>query len=114
MNKENHSYLDTVLTILDDGKAESVEVIDVRDITDITDYMVIASGTSSRHISVLADKVADAIKALGAAHVGIEGQAVANWVLVDAHQVIVHLFQHETRLEYNLEELYKAAGLQKK
>jgi ribosome-associated protein len=109
---ENHhssQYLATIRKILEDGKAEDIQAIDVRGITDLADFMVIASGTSSRHISSLADKISDAIKLLGAQHIGIEGQAVGKWVLVDTHEVVVHLLQKETREEYQLEDLYRAA-----
>ncbi len=106
MKQNNEENLNTVISVLEDGKAIDIKTINVCGITDIADYIVIASGTSSKHVSVLANKLSDAIKLNGAKHIGIEGQSTGRWVLVDAHDVIVHIFQQSVRPEYNLEEIY--------
>lgn len=68
--------------------------------------MVIASGTSARHVSALADNVIDALKGVGLSPIPVEGKDVAEWVLVDAGDVIVHLFHPEARERYNLEKMW--------
>ena len=97
---------DQVLTALDDLKAQDVQVMDVRDKASFTDAMIIASGTSDRHIKALADRVVEAAKALGIAPLGIEGENSREWILVDLGDVIVHLMHPQTRAFYNLEKLW--------
>ena len=97
---------DQVLAALDDLKAQEVQVLDVRDTASFTDAMIIASGTSDRHIKALADRVVEAAKAIGVAPLGIEGEASREWILVDLGDVIVHLMHPQTRAFYNLEKLW--------
>jgi ribosome-associated protein len=68
--------------------------------------MVIASGTSARHVAALADHVIHALKEAGLAHVQVEGRDVGDWVLVDAGDVVIHLFRPEVRERYNLEKMW--------
>jgi ribosome-associated protein len=89
-----------------DAKGQDIQVLDVRKITDFTDYMIIASGTSSRHVQTLADKICVHMKALGRMPVGREGQAVGDWVLVDFGDVVAHLMRPPIRDLYNLEKLW--------
>ncbi len=93
---------------LDDDKAEDVVVIDLAGKTSITDYMVIASGQSSRQVGAMADHLCQKIKALGYKDVVVEGAGQGDWVLIDAGDVIVHLFRPEVRDFYNLEKLWTA------
>ena len=97
---------DQVLAALDDLKAQDVQVLDVRDTASFTDAMIIASGTSDRHIKALADRVLEAAKAIGVAPLGIEGETSREWILVDLGDVIVHLMHPQTRAFYNLEKLW--------
>lgn len=92
---------------LDDLKAQNVKVLPVSQITSIADYMVIATGTSSRHVKALAQEVAEKAKHAGCPPVGTEGEQGAEWVLVDLGDVIVHVMQAATREFYDLERLWQ-------
>jgi ribosome-associated protein len=74
----------------------------------IADYMVIASGTSTRHVSALATKLKERLEARGHKHVRIEGISQSDWVIVDAGDVVVHLFRPEVRAFYNIEKMWGA------
>lgn len=95
-----------VLTALEDLKAQDVQVMDVRNMTSVTDIMVIASGTSDRHIKALADAVVEAAKQQGVQPLGVEGEQSREWVLVDLGDVVVHMMHPQTRAFYNLEKLW--------
>lgn len=91
---------------LDEDKAEDVVSIDLRGKASFADYMVIASGRSQRHITTLAEHLAESLKAAGfEAH--LEGSKQSDWVLVDCFDVVVHLFKPEVRTFYNLEKMWK-------
>jgi len=96
-----------VIEALDDLKAVDVRVIDVRGKSSVTDVMVVATGTSTRHVKSLADNVVDKIKKNGGKPLGIEGEDVGEWVLVDLADVVVHVLQAEMRDFYQLEKLWE-------
>jgi len=98
--------VELVLGALNDLKGRDIQVLDVRGKTSITDVMVIASGTSNRHVRSLADAVIDKAKQAGHAPLGIEGESVGEWVLVDLLDVVVHVMQPQTRAFYSLEKLW--------
>ncbi len=89
-----------------DAKGQDVKVLDVRQVTDFTDYMIIASGTSSRHVQTLADRICEHMKSLGLKPVGREGEAVGDWVLIDFGDVVAHILRPQVRDFYNLEKLW--------
>jgi ribosome-associated protein len=92
---------------LEDGKAENIVTVDLSGKTDIADYMVIASGTSSKHSSFLAEKILQQIKESDPTiTLHVEGVTEGNWVLVDAGDVIIHIFKPEIRELYNLEKMW--------
>ena len=95
-----------VLNALDDLKARDVTAIDVRGKSSVADLMVVASGTSSRHVKSLADEVVRKAKLAGIPPIGVEGQREAEWVLVDLGDVIVHVMLPRTREFYGLERLW--------
>lgn len=94
-----------ILSTLNENKAEDVIVIPLHGKTDFADVMVIASGRSDRHVGALADKLITAIKPLGIS-AQAEGLKECNWVLVDAVNIIVHIFRPEVRSFYNLEKMW--------
>ncbi|MGF1625219.1 MAG: ribosome silencing factor [Alphaproteobacteria bacterium] len=98
--------LRAVIRSLEDDKAVDVVTIDLNGKSTIADHMVIASGRSHRQVSAMADHLIGTLKDLGLGRVGVEGQAQADWVLVDAGDVIVHLFRPEIRSFYNLEKMW--------
>jgi len=91
---------------LDDAKGREIITLDVRGISDVTDYMIIVSGTSGRHVSSMADRVAEDLRKQGQRPLGIEGQDTGDWVLLDYGDVLVHIMKPETRDFYNLEKLW--------
>jgi len=91
---------------LEELKARDVREIDVRGKTGITDFMVIASGTSNRHVKSIADEVVKQAKQAGVAPLGVEGEREAEWVLVDLGDVVVHVMLPRTREFYGLERLW--------
>lgn len=91
---------------LDDGKAEDIVTIDLRGKTSIANELVIASGTSNRHVAALAEQVHFNLKKQGFVSI-MEGEEKADWVLIDAYDVIVHIFRPEVREFYALEKMWK-------
>jgi ribosome-associated protein len=95
-----------ILAALDDMKALEVKVLDVRDLTDIADYMVIASGTSDRHVRSVAQRVVEKAKEAGYRPHGLEGLKDGDWVLIDLSEAIVHVMLPRVREFYGLEKLW--------
>jgi ribosome-associated protein len=104
MNSEKLTNL--VIDALDDVKALNIVKLDVRDMTTVTDYMVVASGTSSRHVKALVDNVTKKAKAAGHRPVGVEGEEAGEWVLLDLQDALVHVMLPKVREFYNLEKLW--------
>ena len=92
--------------ILDNNKAKNITSINLKNKSYIADYMVIASGTSSRHLQSLSEILVTELKRLGLNGCRIEGKDSSDWKLVDAHDVIVHIFHPEKREFYNLEKMW--------
>lgn len=95
-----------VLDALDDLKAKDVALLDVSRLTSVTDLMIVVSGTSTRHVMALANNVVERVKAEGIQPLGVEGEAGADWVLVDLGDLVVHVMLPETRELYDLERLW--------
>ncbi|MHA1134316.1 MAG: ribosome silencing factor [Alphaproteobacteria bacterium] len=100
--------LKVVLDTLDGSKAEDIVVVDLKGKTSIGDHMVIASGRSQRHVGALADHLIKKLKDEGYGRARVEGLPQGDWVLIDAGDVIVHLFRPEVRDFYNLEKMWSA------
>lgn len=105
------SLLALIEASLDDDKAEDVVVIDLSEKSSFADYMVIASGRSSRHVTSIVDHLQERLKAAGIRDSAVEGMAQADWVLLDAGDVVVHVFRPEVREFYNLEKMWGAASM---
>ncbi|MBA3678290.1 MAG: ribosome silencing factor [Sphingosinicella sp.] len=101
---------DLVLRSLDDDQAQEVVTIPLTGKSNIADHMVIATGRSTRQVASMAQKLSQRIKQELGRNVRIEGLPVADWVLIDAEDVIVHLFRPEVRTFYNLERMWAFEG----
>lgn len=97
---------DLVLQSLDDDQAKDVVSIPLEGKSSVADFMVIASGRSTRQVAAMAQKLSERIKQNGFGHVRMEGLPAADWVLIDAGDVVVHLFRPEVRTFYNLERMW--------
>ena len=100
--------LNVVLDTLDDAKAEDVVCIDIKGKTSIGDQMVVASGRSQRHVGAVADHLVRKLKDEGFGRARVEGLPHCDWVLIDAGDIIVHIFRPEVREFYNLEKMWSA------
>jgi ribosome-associated protein len=98
-----------VLTSLEDDKAEDILAIDIRGKSSFADMLIVASGRSARHVGALADHVMRKLKESGVKDVRVEGMPNCDWVLVDAGDVVVHLFRPEVRSFYNIEKIWAAS-----
>jgi ribosome-associated protein len=98
-----------VLASLDDIKAEDSVTIDLHGKTSIGDYMVVTSGRSNRHVGAVADRVLKDLAEHGVKNTRVEGLPHCDWVLIDAGDVIVHVFRPEVRAFYNLEKMWSAS-----
>jgi len=107
MNSEQLS--DLVIEALDDIKAKDIVRLDVRDMTTVTDYMVVASGTSNRHVKALVDNVTEKAREAGHRPIGVEGEDGGEWVLLDLQDALVHVMLPKVREFYNLEKLWSIA-----
>ena len=101
-----HRFAETAVAALEDIKAHDISVLDVRKLTSLYDTLIIASADSNRQVKALAAHVRDKLKEAGATIIGVEGAATAEWVLVDAGDIVVHVLQPAVRTYYNLEELW--------
>ena len=102
----SRDFIELILHSLDDDQAIDPVVIDLTGKSPIADAMIVASGRSTRHVGAMADHLLDKLKAAGAARLRVEGKAVSDWVLIDAGDVIVHLFRPEVRAFYNIEKMW--------
>ena len=93
-------------TILDDNKAKDIVSIDLREKSYIADYMIVASGTSSRHLQSLSENLVSELKKIGMNNCRIEGRESSDWKLVDAIDIIIHIFHPEKRKFYDLEKMW--------
>ena len=98
-----------ILSSLEDDKAEDIQVINIRGKSSFADMLVVASGRSARHVGALADHVMHKLKEAGAKDIRVEGLPHCDWVLVDAGDVVVHLFRPEVRTFYNIEKIWAGA-----
>lgn len=103
---DSEQLTDLTIAALEELKAKDIVKLDVRKLTTVTDYMVIASGTSNRHVKALADAVAEKAREAGHKPVGVEGAEGSEWVLLDLQDTLVHVMLPRVREFYNLEKLW--------
>lgn len=109
--RRNSALEKLVLAALDEMKAVNVKLLDVRTLTDIADAMVIASGTSDRHVRAIADRVIEQARAAGRRPMGVEGTRDGEWVLVDLQDVLVHVMLPRVREFYAIEQLWETPAV---
>ena len=104
--KEINQLKNEIENILNDNKAIEVKSINLKDKTSIADYMIIASGNSSRHIQALSEILINKLKKRGISNCRLEGKSSNDWKLIDAMDIIIHIFHPEKRKFYNLERMW--------
>ena len=104
---QTHELKNIVINALENLKADNICVLDVKDKTSVTDCMVIASGTSTRHVRSLAENLVTEVKSKGIKALGVEGAEVGDWVLVDLGEVVVHVMLPSARTFYDLEGFWR-------
>jgi ribosome-associated protein len=106
--RRNSALEKLVLAALDEMKAVNVKLLDVRELTDIADTMIVASGTSDRHVRSIAQRVQEKARETGLRPLGVEGQRDGEWVLVDLQDVLLHVMLPRVREFYAIEQLWEA------
>ena len=109
MRPDAEEILRLVLARLDDMKAEDTLTIDLRNKSSIGDYMVVSSGRSNRHVGSVADRIVEDLRKVGVS-ARVEGMPHCDWVLIDASDIVVHVFRPEVRAFYNLEKMWSGSG----
>ena len=109
MKISNFSLSDSILSILDDAKAENLKVVDLSNKSSIADCFIIATCRSTRHADSTADDLVRKLKKIGVRCPNPEGRPQCDWIIVDAGSIIIHLFRHEIRELYNLEKLWEVS-----
>lgn len=104
---QSKSMAKQAINALEDKKAEDIHVIDISEVSVVADYFIIATGSNRSQIQAMADNVQEVLGRAGYAMRQIEGYNTANWVLMDFGDVIVHIFDKENRLFYNLERIWR-------
>lgn len=105
-DKASKDLLQHVLDVLDEHSAQDTITVDIRQKSTVADYMIVASGRSNRHVGALSTYVQKALKERGLKSLGVEGKEANDWVLIDAGDVILHIFRPEVRAFYNLEKIW--------
>ena len=106
-NTRSKEMVKLTVTALEDKKAEDVKVIDIREVSVLADYFVIASGMNKNQVQALVDNVEETLGRAGYETRQVEGYQTANWILLDYGDIIVHIFDSENRLFYDLERIWR-------
>ena len=107
VNMNSKELVKLAITALEDKKAEGIRIIDISEVSILADYFIIANGTNRSQIQAMCDGVEEALKKAGTNVKQIEGYDNANWILADYRDIIVHIFDQENRLFYDLERIWK-------
>jgi ribosome-associated protein len=105
---QKKTLIEVILNSIDDAKAEDTVSVDLEGKSSIADYMVVTSGRSNRHVAAVADQLVIALRDAGFGKPRVEGLQQADWVLIDADDVIVHIFRPEVREFYSIEKMWQA------
>jgi ribosome-associated protein len=108
--RRNSALEKIVLAALDEMKAVNIKLLDVRGLTDIADSMIVASGSSDRHVRSIAQRVLDRAREAGLRPMGVEGQRDGEWVLVDLQDLVLHVMLPRVREFYAIEQLWEGSG----
>jgi len=114
MEVKKDQLLKKIIEILDDNKAQNIVAINLENKSNIADHMVVASGTSSRHIQSISENTLEELAKIGIKNCKIEGKNSDAWKLIDTIEVIVHIFHHEQRKHYDLEKMWEDHSPQQK
>lgn len=104
---ESKELLNKVVKFLDDKKADDIKVFELGSISPLADYICVVSGTSERHVQALGQTLYTFLKENGVKNVGIEGLSNANWILIDAIDIIIHVFKPEVRSFYGIDDIFQ-------
>jgi len=104
--KEIQKIKDQIEKMLNDNKAIDITCINLKDKSSIADFMIVASGNSSRHIQALSEIILNNLKKIGLDYCHLEGKNSSDWKLIDAQDIIIHIFHPEKRKFYNLERMW--------
>ncbi len=96
---------------LDADKASDIYTIDLAGKSSLADYMIVATGLSQKHLSAIAEHIVEKLETLGFAQIPVDGKSPTDWIVVDAGNIIIHLFRQETRNLYNLEKMWAAPAV---
>ena len=107
---QNTSLLDLILASLNDDKAEEIVTIDLKGKSSIADFMVVCSGRSTRQVTAISEKLTDRLKQEAGVIARSEGKDAGDWVLIDAGDIVVHVFRPEVREFYQIEKMWMPAG----
>jgi len=109
MNKKlsSEEFLKIIYKALDDKKAEDIQILDIREVSPMADYFVIANGTNVNQVHALADNVSEELAKLKVLTKQTEGYTAGNWILMDYGDIIIHIFDKESRSYYDLERIWK-------
>lgn len=105
MNSEN--LFKEVYSILEENKAINLFTVDLTDKSSIADYVIVATGTSNKHNSTLADKIVTQLKKLENKDIKVDGMEFSNWIAIDSGNIVIHIFLEEVRDYYNIEKIWK-------
>lgn len=111
MNESSKKMVLAAIDALEDKKAENIQIIDISEISPLADYFVIANGSNRNQVQALADHVEEILSRLGYERRPIEGYDNANWILLDFKDVIIHIFDQESRQYYDLERIWRDGKL---
>lgn len=111
MENQSKEMVKIAIKALEDKKGEDIRIIDIHKVSVIADYFIIASGSNANQVQALADNVQEALYKAGFEQSQVEGYQTANWILMDYHDVIVHVFSKEDRLFYDLERIWRDGQL---